>query len=281
MKDRQVFSGYNFSAMLKYLAALVVVFGLAFVVARQDQHGADQAAQTHKAAVATPPNEQHPKENIENPTGDSPRWYVLYLYSLFRWPSGTTTWAVILTLLAVAEQTAQTRRSVEMTSRSLILSHRPKLIVRAIKIDRIGSVPVIGAPKGDTTIVCGISNSGEGAAEIRDSRLSIVKLEPRPDGTYPLPTYPDDGYAFTKTVFKSGEFREELISISFNDGAIFRMLGTKRAGGEKYSGDYFCLGFVIYGDSIGTKRRTAFFRHYNANTGSFDRVKDSDYEYAD
>src|SRR5258707_9593311 len=109
--------------MRKYLAALVVIFGMAFVVAHQDQHASDQAAQKaaepHKAAITTNPNEQHPEENIENPTGDSPRWYVLYLYSLFRWPNGTTTLAIVLTLMAIAEQTRETRRSAEATEKTL------------------------------------------------------------------------------------------------------------------------------------------------------------------
>jgi hypothetical protein len=101
--------------MLKYLVAIVVVFGMAFVVARQDQHAADQSAQKsaqhHEVAVATNPNEDHSQENIENPTGDGPRWYVLYLYSLFRWPNGTTTLAIVLTLLAIAEQAKETAAS--------------------------------------------------------------------------------------------------------------------------------------------------------------------------
>ncbi len=103
--------------MLKYLVALVVVLGLAFVVARQDQHAADQAAQKaadlHKAAVPAEPDEQHSQENVENPAGDSPRWYILCLYGLFRWPNGTETWAIILTLMAIAEQTKHTAKAAE------------------------------------------------------------------------------------------------------------------------------------------------------------------------
>jgi hypothetical protein len=72
--------------MLKWLPALVIVLlGFAFVVARQDQYAA----------------------------GNCPRWYVLFLYSLFRWPNGTGAWALILTLLAIADQSEQTKKAAE------------------------------------------------------------------------------------------------------------------------------------------------------------------------
>src|SRR5271157_600110 len=117
--------------MRKYLAGLivvlglafvVVVLGLAFVVARQDQRAADQSAQKaaelHKAAPTAITDEHHPQEKVYKPDGDSPSWDFLLFLGLFRWPIGTGTWVIVLTLFAIAEQTSQTRKAAEATRSS-------------------------------------------------------------------------------------------------------------------------------------------------------------------
>src|SRR5579863_8960885 len=125
--------------MKKYLAALVVVMGMAFVVGRQDQYGTDQSAhkttESRKAVTSDSPNEQYPQEDITTPKGDGPHWYTFFFYSLFRWPAGTTTWAIILTLLAIAEQARETRRSVDVATKTLVADFRPKVVIRSIKLD--------------------------------------------------------------------------------------------------------------------------------------------------
>jgi hypothetical protein len=42
-------------------------------------------------------------------------------YVCHEWPTGTTTWAILLTLLAIAEQTQQTARAAKATQESVIL----------------------------------------------------------------------------------------------------------------------------------------------------------------
>jgi hypothetical protein len=104
--------------MLKYLAVLVVIFGLTVYVSVQDERAAQQAAQkaaeSHQAAIPAKPNEDHPQQSVENAERDLPGWY-----SFFRWPNGTTTWAIILTLFAIAEQTRHTAKAAEATKESV------------------------------------------------------------------------------------------------------------------------------------------------------------------
>ena len=99
--------------MLKYVAMFAVVFALAVFVARQDERAAQErtqkSAQLGNATVSANPDEQHPKKHRKY-RRNAPGWY-----SFFRWPNGTTTWAIILTLLAIAEQTSQTRKAAEAT----------------------------------------------------------------------------------------------------------------------------------------------------------------------
>jgi hypothetical protein len=64
--------------MLKYIAAFALLFALAVYVSVQDKHPLQDPAQKEWNAS---------------------RWY-----SFVRWPDGAATWAVLLTLLAIAEQ---------------------------------------------------------------------------------------------------------------------------------------------------------------------------------
>lgn len=86
--------------MWKYLAIFVAVFGLAIYVAHQDERAAQRS--TQKAS-------QHDNAGI------SPTWW----YEFVRWPNGTATWAIILTLFAIAEQTGQTAKAAKATELSV------------------------------------------------------------------------------------------------------------------------------------------------------------------
>jgi hypothetical protein len=109
--------------MLKYLAVLGVVIGLAVFIARQDkraaQESAEKAARLGNAALPAVANKDHAEEHVYDPERDSPSWY-----GFFRWPNGSTTWAIILTLLAIAEQTSQTRKAAEATRDSVLLQEK-------------------------------------------------------------------------------------------------------------------------------------------------------------
>jgi hypothetical protein len=106
--------------MLKYLAVLAVFLGFAFVIARHDEYtalkGAQEAACKNNSAAAGKPDECHPQEHSKNTAWDSPSGHIFH--NAFRWPEGTTVWAIILTLLAIAEQTGQTRKATEATQAS-------------------------------------------------------------------------------------------------------------------------------------------------------------------
>lgn len=82
----------RFPIMRKYSAALFCLFLFAIYVALQKQ---------------------------EHPGWVPPNWY-----HIFSWPEGVTTWAVILTLLAIAEQTSETRKAAEAAARQVDVAER-------------------------------------------------------------------------------------------------------------------------------------------------------------
>lgn len=98
--------------MWKYLVVFAVVLGLAIYIARQDERATQQAAQntsqSDKYALSAKADEKHSEENIKNPERYTPSWY-----GFFRWPNGTTTWAVLLTLLVIAEQVKESAKATQ------------------------------------------------------------------------------------------------------------------------------------------------------------------------
>ena len=66
--------------MKKYIASFALIFALAVYVSVQDKH---------------------PVQDSAHREWNAPRWY-----GFVQWPDGAATWAVLLTLLAIAEQTA-------------------------------------------------------------------------------------------------------------------------------------------------------------------------------
>lgn len=100
---------------------LAIISGLTVYVAVQDEHATQKSTQKtayHKddsvsggvgsgtAHGVAKTDENHFQENIPNVEWHLPSWY-----GFFRWPNGTTTWAIILTLIVIADQTKQTAKA--------------------------------------------------------------------------------------------------------------------------------------------------------------------------
>jgi hypothetical protein len=113
-----VFLGYNYIVMLrrvlswKYVIAVVVILGFSVYVARQDQETRDEyeqkCQQLNAGAVPPSPHYEDCDKGADSAARHLPRWY-----RVFSWPEGITTWAILLTLLGIADQTAQTKKSAE------------------------------------------------------------------------------------------------------------------------------------------------------------------------
>lgn len=106
--------------MLKYLVILVVFLGFAFVIARHDEDAALKSAQEPASqgnpSVAGVPDKDHPQDHKNDTAWDSPSGHIFH--SAFMWPEGITVWAIILTLLAIAEQTKHTAKAAQATAKS-------------------------------------------------------------------------------------------------------------------------------------------------------------------
>jgi hypothetical protein len=114
--------------MQKYLAILGVILlggiilALAVYVGYQDdlyiREVAQKAAALHQGASSANANEMNSPENVPGHELYAPSWYGWY--GFFRWPNGTTAWAIILTLIAITAQTKETAKAAKATEDSVI-----------------------------------------------------------------------------------------------------------------------------------------------------------------
>ena len=135
--------------MKKYIASFALIFALAVYVSVQDKH---------------------PVQDSAHREWNAPRWY-----GFVRWPDGAATWAVLLTLLAIAEQTA-------IANKTLVATLRPHLIVRKIAICRGTEIPTAGKHDAHPwKFEYEIANIGQGAASKIRCGFSAHRLdEPLP-----------------------------------------------------------------------------------------------------
>jgi hypothetical protein len=181
----------------RYLIAVVIILGGCIYVSRQDQKTRDQyeqkCNQLNASAVAPTGHYEDCDKGAENAARHLPRWY-----RVFGWPEGITTWAILLTLLALAEQTSQTRRAADATAETANAAYGSLTFAEAqmdlmkeekrarldLNVERIGlEVEVAGEDLVHLIAVVSVRNIGESKAFIgRTSGILITKLRNDPLG---------------------------------------------------------------------------------------------------
>jgi hypothetical protein len=270
--------------MRKYVAILALIFSLAIYVYIQDQRSA-----TNSARQGAPPTDtisaadahsNHPQRDTEHSGWNPPRWH-----KLFTWPEGITTWAIILTLMAIAEQTKQTARAANISERAVIASLRPRLEVKHVFL--VPDKTITGRPEdgNEWKIGCVLANVGGSKASITQSNLTISRLGVGSiDGLLPaMPPY-GDKYSFGQSATESGERREQIIKLGANEeGMDMRVsyYAAQQRGKPIDTTPIVCFGFFRYKDDSGVSRLTGFGWSWNSYDMSFTRLKNPNYEYQD
>ena len=204
--------------MLKYIAAVLLIVGTSFYVSRQyKQHTQDAAPHSQKPADALPAphDSKDTKSDVSQPEWHPPSWY-----RLFGWES-LQTWGLFLTLIVIAEQTAETRRSAkaaEVSAQHMVASERPWLIAQMEQTKESCLLD-----NGNVRFFWKVKNVGKSPARIVEvaARVSLdtlgPRLEPIPDYGQPQPLekrilVPGDSISFhiIWSVIENGTTRSHL-----------------------------------------------------------------------
>jgi hypothetical protein len=164
---------------------------------------------------------------------------------------------------------------------------RPRLLVRGIEVVPGEIVDVVGVmPQSQNWhIRVGVANSGGSKARIIESNLTFTKTNPFSDGfKIVLPTFPPyskERKSFGRFTVEAGEHTERMVQLDFDMTMRLKLQRTIRAGGGGAGNSMYCMGFFQYQDTFRVTRRTAFSFRYDTETERFERVDNSDYNYAD
>jgi hypothetical protein len=240
----------------KYLVSIAVILVLAVYVSRQDERAAQQSAQR----TASRDNSSLTKTEQT-------------LYSFFRWPDGVTTWAIILTLWAIAEQSRDTRRAV-------IASLRPRVILRSAFPSEGTMIPTVGVPDAKPWRVdFVIANTGGSRAYISKRSFAIGCF----DKGIPIRLPYKEPTADSGFYLQPGEEKQLSVELGQELTNLIRLVGGFNAPylSQQKTAYLYLFGYAHYRDNLGIVRKIAVLRHYDPKLYRFIAIDNPDYEYAD
>jgi hypothetical protein len=184
--------------MGKYLAILgVITVGLAIYVGFEDgrytQEIAQKTAEIDKGAASANAVEKHSREGVPDSELHAPSWNGWF--NFFRWPNGTTAWAIILTLMAVAGQARESAKATQAMLDSIPLQQQAanaallnaQAVINAERPWLLVLIEPNSGPMGGFTIH--VKNKGRTPAVATAVHMGCVAVE----GTSALPKVPSYG----------------------------------------------------------------------------------------
>ena len=200
-------------------------------------------------------------------------------YQAVGWPEGVTVWALLLTLIVIAEQTNEARRSANISAHVMVAQFRPRLIVRKIVMTKGTAISTFGAEDAQPwTVDFDVANVGQGKADVIDHAFFIRMGESG--------KVEQDSIALVGggKHFELEPGEELRLSIAMPEGLklILRHIGDDGLGkGYQNTDSIYFYGILKYADSLGTQRNTAVCRWYHNAKKGFTTVDDPDREYID
>jgi len=207
----------------------------------------------------------------------------------FAWPEGATVWALFLTLIVIAWQSAETRaaaqatvasveavdRQADVMEKTLVLQFRPKIIVRCgdvhtSNVARIGELPV-------GILDFTVANTGGSGAKVLTCEVEVLAFI-----TPPSPMF-CHSHQFPSFELKPGESTPHWAELRGDVNEAIRLVDSLHPGtiGRSQAKHIYFVGVIWYEDRIGIRRSMAFSRRYNADLKRFIEVPDPDREYSD
>jgi hypothetical protein len=181
---------------------------------------------------------------------------------------------------AAKDAAEETRKSVELANREFVSSHRPKVILRraSLYIDAGDDMGADTSPNSGVAYV--VANVGDTDATVVESNATVHVFKVRDKSemgevvfSADLP-FSNEASAITNPMLTPG------VAYTFvahaPDNNVIRDKWGARAGYAKI----VFLGYVIYEDANGVRRRTQFCREYEPTSERF-IVADSEHDYAD
>ena len=213
---------------------------------------------------------------VTGPSAPDPDWWMIALTAGLVVVGAGQVWVLVRQTHIINDGLAETRTATELTRKSLVLTQRPRLIVRNIVVEELGRLDRKSPDPHLSDVLNGryyVANIGSTRGEIREvyAQLLITK-EPLPMAR------PYEFISGTQVSDKSIEpGMSALVTIdpvTLTPVQLHAIMGRET--------DVYLLGFVLYSDGLGNLRRTAFCRKFDHKSRRFCAIDDDpDYEHAE
>ena len=170
------------------------------------------------------------------------------------------------------EQLEQLRASVKLAREEFNATHRPKIVVRPVKLD----LTTRDARGSETaTVSWNIVNTGTAPATIVDANATLkITAERLPA----LPEYDDAHTEVAHTNLLPGVSQPMVTRFQAKYDGWFDLF---EAAQQESSSTIYLFGYVQYVDAARRIRETCFCRKYDHDTQRFTAADDPNYEYED
>lgn len=154
-----------------------------------------------------------------------------------------------------------------LSRKIFVATHRPKVIVHCLESATDADAnPRIGAQLHYVNI-------GDTPAKITEIGSKIIPFQGDPKPGIRIPPQ-----QVSKERLEAGEFGEFPIYSNVKDDELFVEHLRKERGFP--AAQLFCVGYIVYEDMLGRRRKTGFCRRFDYDTRSWSSVELSFYEYA-
>jgi hypothetical protein len=183
--------------------------------------------------------------------------------------------ASFLTALVIGWQSWETRKTAEATRQSILLTHRPKLIVRNVVSPQLETLYPNLSPEEALRSNAGnwfegyfqVANIGGTPAVIQSIHSNILI-----DGTLPMKRIYNINQ-INKIRLEAGESKQIDLTRIQVSAETQGLLARDRI-------YVYVIGLIAYTDGLGIRRETAFCRRLDRTLQRLVTVQDHDYEYA-
>ncbi|MGA2697800.1 MAG: hypothetical protein ABSE92_17200 [Terriglobales bacterium] len=257
----------------------IIALAPVFVAVQNQPSGAQDRQKTQQAIPAVPVSVNcNCTAQTENGKNKPQGWH-----KLVAWPEGVETWAILFTLGAIIWQAAEIRRSVNIATRTLVTTFRPRVSVRGIKMDPASGLFYDRRMDKRWKIDLHITNTGGTAAYIQQREVFFQMYSERgepgeifwsenidkriqllPGGQYIWEgTFPGDKFRNSLRLIESSP-QNESYKVRSRQGRL-----------------PICHGTISYRDDNGFERKTSFMREWKVESQRFAVVDDPEHEYQD
>jgi len=291
MACQEVFLCYSIGMWRWIVGTSVITVAIAIVITWQakrcetEREECQTAASTNPVAnpmfpIAIRPNSDRNQEQPQDNASGACAHANSYLCLVLTTGNLPTIYLVLIGVggIVVGIYTLQNiSRQTDLLQKEFVVTHRPKLIIRIVWLEKGTVVGVLGQADKPWTVHYIIANTGGSRARVSGMSVNIIVFD---HGLPPRYLFYRENPGSDDFFIEAGEQKPFSMALPDQMVAWLKTFNQSRHIFRDANFIYF-TGCIPFYDNNGLMRFTGFCRHYEVEIGRFSVFADPDYEYSD